>query len=174
MIVIVLNGTAKSGKDQFVSYMKEIGDFRIKNYSSIDTVKNIALLCFGWNGKKDDKSRKFLSEIKRVWSEYNNGPFEDIIKKIETDIKYTKDVKKTLETIYFVHVREPEEIKKMKERFGNKKCITLLIKKDVDSIPDNDSDKNVNNYEYDITIENNSGLKEFKKTAEDFSKSLIK
>lgn len=160
MKIIIINGSAKSGKDKFVKFFREVSGLRIKNFSSIDKVKSISELCFGWDGKKDDKSRKFLSDIKRIWSQYNDGPTKDILNKIETDKQYCIDNNKDInKNIYFLHIREPNEIKKIKDNYNN--CITLLIRKDV-IVPDNDSDKNVENYDYDYTIYNNGSVDDLK------------
>lgn len=171
MKVIIINGTSCVGKDKFVSYFKEVSNgLRVKNYSSIDRVKQISEICFGWNGKKDDKSRLLLSEMKRIWSEYNDGPFNIIKNKINTDIKYTKGKGKGVSNnIYFLHVREPEEISKIKNFYGND-CITILIKKDVVHIPNNNSDKNVENFKYEYNVDNNGSEKELKNKAKRFFK----
>lgn len=156
MKVIIINGTSKVGKDKFVKMFKyKHDDLRIKNYSSIDKVKSIAEIAFGWDGKKDEKSRKMLSDIKKAWSDFNDGPTYDILNKIKTDIKYSIDNKKDKENVYFVHVREPEEIDKIRNVY-KEECKTLLIKRNIsnDDIPNNYSDKNVDNYKYDYTIYN--------------------
>lgn len=175
MKIIIINGSSKAGKDKFVKLFKyEHDDLRVKNYSSIDKVKSIAEIAFGWNGKKDEKSRKMLSDIKKAWSEFNNGPTNDIINKIKIDIQYSIDNKKDKENIYFVHIREPEEINKIKNIYKNE-CITLLIKKDNNGdIPNNYSDKNVDNYKYDIIIENNGNLDDLKSKVDDFYKKISK
>lgn len=176
MKIIVLNGVAEAGKDKFVSFFKEVSEkeLRVKNLSSIDRVKQIAEICFGWDGKKDDKSRRLLSEMKRVWTEYNDGPFDTINNQIETDIKWAKNKgKDTSKNVYFIHVREPEEISKVKKFYGFD-CVTLLVKKDVDFIPDNYSDKNVENFDYDYIVENNKSEKELKKRAKEFLEYIKK
>lgn len=175
MKIVVINGRAEVGKDKFVSFFKGISNnLRIKNYSSIDRVKQIAEICFGWDGKKNDKSRKFLSDMKRIWTEFNDGPFDNLIKKIEIDNNWSKNKGKDLSNnIYFVHIREPKEIDKIKKHF-NYDCITLLIKKDVEFIPNNESDKNVDKYDYDYIVDNNGTEKELKKKAEEFYKYIKK
>lgn len=175
MKVIIINGTAEVGKDKFVSYFKEISsELRIKNYSSIDRVKQIAEICFGWDGKKNDKSRKLLSEMKRIWTEFNDGPFDNIINKIEIDYKWSKNKGKNVsKNVYFLHIREPNEISKIKKHYGFD-CITLLIKKDVDFVPGNLSDQNVDNYDYDYIVDNNKSEEELKKRAEEFFQYIKK
>jgi hypothetical protein len=73
MNIVIINGSAETGKDKFVKIFKDkFENLRVKNISSVDKVKSVAEIAFGWNGKKDDKSRKILSDMKRVWSEFND------------------------------------------------------------------------------------------------------
>jgi len=149
----MINGSGKTGKDNFANFFIKHYDKKALNLSTIDKVKKIALKDFGWNGKKTEPARKFLSEIKRVWAEFNNGPFEDMVKQIEAH--YNKLNKKNKQSIiYFIHCREPKEIQKFKDKYGDE-CFTLLIKRDDRKVPDNDSDKNVNDYNYDKIVQNN-------------------
>ena len=79
---IIINGTGGSGKDTFVEYVAKYT--KVFNFSSIDVIKEIGSLQvykkiqglewlaeYGWQGKKTEKDRKFLSELKRIWEEYN-------------------------------------------------------------------------------------------------------
>lgn len=174
MRVIVINGSAETGKDKFVEFFERISDYRVKNLSSIDKVKQIAELCFGWNGKKDELSRKMLADMKQVWADFNDGPFNDIKNKIEIDLKYSEDKGKDItKNIYFVHIREPHEIEKMVNHF-NGLCTTLLIRKEGKIVPDNNADNNVENFNYDYIIDNSGTIKELKQKAKDFLKYLNK
>lgn len=156
MYVIVVNGSNQSGKDQFVEFFGKHYEFKSLNWSTIDKVKELASKNFGWNGKKTEEARKFLSEMKRIWSEFNNGPFIYMTKKIKSH--YSKLSKKDKYTIiYFIHCREPQEIEKFKNKY-KEKCITVLIKRDIrtekNKIANNLSDMNVDNYSYDKIIMN--------------------
>jgi hypothetical protein len=164
MKIIVINGGAEVGKDKFVEIFKEVSGRR---------VKSVAELCFGWNGKKCEKSRKFLSEIKRAWSEFNDGPTNDIINRINIDREYCIEKGKDLEnTVYFIHIREPHEIEKIIDIYGKENCLTLLIRKDVDISPDNLSDKNVENYEYQHIIENSGDIDHLRHITKKFIENL--
>jgi len=172
MKIICINGGAEVGKDKFVKIFKEISTKRVKNLSSIDKVKSVAELCFGWDGKKDDKSRKFLSEMKKAWADFNDGPTKYLLDKIKIDTEYCikkgKDVKNN---IYFIHIREPHEIDKIKKIYGDD-CTTILIRKDVDISPDNPSDKNVENYDYQHIIDNNGNINDLKHIIKKFIENL--
>ena len=58
--------------------------------STVDFVKEIAKKC-GWDGTKDLKNRKFLSDLKDLLTNWNNVPFNKIeqqVKSIEDEWKY--------------------------------------------------------------------------------------
>lgn len=161
MKVIIVSGSARTGKDQFVTLFKKHYKYECVNWSTIDKIKKISKRNFGWDGKKTNEARKFLSEIKRIWSEYNNGPFNDMINKIS--IHYSNLNKKEKRNfIYFVHCREPYEIQKFVEHYG-KNSNTILLKRDDREVPDNLADKNVNNFNYDFIIPNNGSKKDLEK-----------
>lgn len=154
--IVVINGTGGSGKDTFVELTSTIR--KVYNVSSIDKVKEIAKTC-GWNGKKDEKDRKFLSDLKILLIKYNDLPFNDICEKIE---KFNNSE----DEIMFIHIREPEEIKRIVSKYN---AITLLIKrKGLDNIETNSSDFNVDNYDYDYYINNDGTIEDLKKEAISF------
>ena len=159
--IIIINGTGGSGKDTFVKYVSQY--IKTKNYSSIDKVKEIATL-IGWNGGKTEKDRKFLSDLKKLTTEYNDMAFNDIKKAVENF--YISD-----NELMFIHIREPEEIKRASLAFCAK---TLLVKREgLDNISSNYSDREVDNYNYDYTIKNTT-LDELDKEAKAFVKKLTK
>jgi len=49
MKVLIINGSARSGKDQFVKLFKNIYSYKCINWSTIDKVKKIAKKHFGWD-----------------------------------------------------------------------------------------------------------------------------
>ena len=69
--VIVINGAGGVGKDTLCELASK--HFKVYNVSSITPIKEIASMC-GWRGEKDDKARKFLSDLKRLTVEYNDYP----------------------------------------------------------------------------------------------------
>lgn len=140
--IVVINGTGGSGKDTFVEFCSKYG--RVMNFSSVDKVKEVARL-IGWNGQKTEKDRKFLSDLKRLTTEYNDMAFNSIKEAIG---KFKESDKEIL----FIHIREPEEIQRAVVAFGAK---TLLVKRDgIAKIESNYSDASVENYNYDFVIEN--------------------
>lgn len=159
--IIVINGTGGSGKDTFVEFTMKYG--KVVNFSSIDKVKEIARL-IGWNGQKTEKDRKFLSDLKRLTTEYNDMAFHSIKETI-------RQFYNSENHILFIHIREPEEIKRVVDIFGAK---TLLVKRaGLANIESNYSDANVEDYPYDFIIENTT-LENLDLQAMDFVDNLVK
>lgn len=155
--IVVINGSGGVGKDTFVQFCGEY--VPIMNISSVDKVKEAAKVLAGWNGEKDEKSRKFLSDLKELGIEYNDAPFKYIS-------NMTEEFKKSDKQIMFVHVRESEEIEKCKKCLNAK---TLLItNKNVAAINTNISDRDVDKYKYDYHISNDGTLEELKQKAKEF------
>lgn len=156
MKVVVINGVAKSGKDEFVKIVTKLFPSHIVNMSTINPVKD-ALKCLGWDGiSKTDLDRLFMSKLKQIWIELYDGPFNYIVTSLGNDKLLDYDI------CYFVHCREPEEIKKLKNYYEDD-CITLLIKRDGLEIPDNLSDNSVENYQYDYIVDNSGTLEDLEK-----------
>lgn len=157
--IIIINGTGGSGKDTFVEFATKYA--KVCNYSSIDKVKEIAKMV-GWDGGKSEKDRKFLSDLKRLTTDYNDMAFCDIKEKIEEFLNSPNE-------IMFIHIREPEEIERVSQTFNAK---TLLIKREgLENINTNYSDASVDNYSYDFIIENTT-LDALDKKAQEFVDNL--
>ena len=153
-LAIVINGAGGVGKDTLCNMAKS--EFRVDNISSISPIKRIAKMC-GWNGKKDDKSRKFLSDLKLLCVEYNDYPTEWAYKKYKDFLDGDDD-------IMFVHIREPEEISKFVKKTDGK-AKTLLVRggeRMKKSLYGNVSDDSVENYNYDYYFTNDKSLDEAK------------
>ncbi len=155
--IIIINGTGASGKDTFIEYTSKYE--KIFNFSSIDIIKKIAKNA-GWNGTKTEKDRKFLSDLKKLTTEYNDLAFTSI----KEAVKYFNS-NKCVANIMFIHIREPEEIERAVKAFNAK---TLLVKRlGHANIITNYSDANVDNYSYDYIITNTT-LKELDHIAKNF------
>ncbi len=158
--IIVINGTGGSGKDTFVELCSKY--CKVFNFSSIDKIKEIAKL-LGWDGGKTEKDRKFLSDLKDLSTKYNDMPYESIKNAIN-------DFYKTDDLIMFIHVREPKEISRIVTDF---KAKTVLIKRKKHKIiTSNFSDANVENYNYDYIIKNDT-IKALDLSAKKFVSEII-
>lgn len=161
--IFVINGMAQSGKDTFISMVAR--KIAVKNYSSVMCIKEVAL-SLGWNGNKDERSRKFLSDMKRLSSEYNDFPYHKICEAIEEF--YGDEINEVL----FIHIREPEEITRIKIDYPEIQTI-LIVNRNVGHITSNESDSNVYNYEYDIVYHNEGTLRDLQQVADKFVEEVL-
>ena len=159
MKIILINGAGGVGKDTFVEICQRmVGESKILNISTIDIIKEAATT-LGWDGNKDERGRKFLSDLKDLATNYS-----------DLSTKYIKETiskaKNNGAEAIFVHCREPEELGRLQDIFN---ATTLLIKnKRVKPIESNHADRNVENFFYDYTIDNNDGILELTRKAADF------
>ena len=164
--VFIINGKAGVGKDKFIKYVSKYA--YVVNFSSVQALKNIATEHFGYNDNiKSDKDRKFLADLKALTTEYCNFSFNSVIEayKAFKNISYTE--------ILFIHCREPEEIKKLQDEIPEAETILVTADKRVTKVVDNNhADKDINEYNYDIIINNDGTLEELDQIAENFVNSL--
>lgn len=147
-LTVVINGSGGVGKDTMCEFAASA--YKVRNVSSITPVKAIAKQC-AWDGSKDDRSRKFLSDLKQLLTDYNDFPNQYIVKEHEAFLQSDEEV-------MFVHIREGEQIKHFCESIGNK-CVTLLIRRDLGRIHyGNRSDDEVESIAYDYVYENNQPI----------------
>ena len=151
-VAIVINGAGGVGKDTLCELAAK--HFKVMNISSITPIKEIAALC-GWDGRKDDRARKFLSDLKRLTVEYNDFPTA------WATARYNEFLSSECE-ILFVHIRESEEIAKF-VRATDGKAKTLLVRGGERMKKENYgnvSDDEVENYNYDYYFVNDKSLDE--------------
>ena len=159
--IVIINGTGGAGKDTFVSFCAEVTN--VLNVSTVDKVKEAAKILVGWNGEKDEVSRKLLVDLKQLSIAYNDAPTKYISKMAEK-FQLSDD------NLMFVHIREAEEIEKAKKMLNAK---TLLITNPrVKLITSNDSDGKVNEYQYDYYIINDGTLEDLRNKAVKFVEEL--
>jgi adenylate kinase family enzyme len=162
--IIIINGKPESGKNTFSLFIEEISkpyNITVFDISTVDIIKQVAKI-LGWDGKtKEPRDRKFLSDLKDLSMEYNDGPCNYIKEMVKQTQEHINSF------IIFVHCREPEEIGKLKEYYGDK-CITILIKRLNHNVEvSNHADKLVENFKYDYIL-TNTGDERFKKEAKTF------
>ena len=160
MIVLIINGAPRSGKDTFIDTLGERPGVCMSVYSSIDWIKKIART-MGWEGTKEPKDRNFLAALKDISTGYNDMPFQKIIQ----NIFYAENYKKE----YFcTAIREPEEIQKLKTwcALDEMTCHTILIRntkaeQEAAITISNTADNNYLKYCYDYQIDNNGTIEEY-------------
>ena len=161
--VLIVNGKPRAGKDTFVELLSYM--IPVYKYSIIEKVKCIALDC-GWKGKKEERDRKFLYELKKLTDEYSDMSFVDVYERIEA---FAKDEIK--EVLFAVDIRDPEDIEMMKDLTG---AFTVFIENEnVPEITSNPADANVANYEYDFVIKNNGTMDDYKREVYNFLMALL-
>ena len=146
--LIIVNGKPRSGKDSFVDFcVAELAVLGVlaKKGSSIDAVKEAAMV-LGWDGIKDSKGRKFLSDLKDMSAQQYDGPMQ-----------YLRGImKETTAKVLFLFIREPDEIRKFVAEFP--RAFTVLVKGGMAEDHDNHADRNTHLYPYRITICNEGTL----------------
>jgi len=168
MSIYIVNGAPGAGKTTFEHNVQEIAGTNFCHIlSTITPIKEIAQ-SVGWDGTKDLKSRKFLSDLKDLLTEWNDYPFKYVceqVRRIEGD--WGEYGVRPEDIVIFIDCREPKEIKKLCDKLGAK---SLLIRRaTVENYEkSNHADEEVLNYNYDIVIENNGNLREFTMAAFEF------
>ena len=169
MKIYILNGKAGSGKTTFFKLIEEKCHNYVYNYSTVDLVKKVAYGC-GWNGSKTPENRKFLSDLKDLLTEWDDVPYKDCLKEIKriTSLADIYDVEHD-DWAIFIDCREPKEIQKFVDRLGAK---TIFIDRKIEDYnASNHADANVENFKYDIVINNNGTLEDLAAVAMNFIKT---
>ena len=144
-LVIVINGVGGVGKDTMCAFVA--GAYRVRNVSSVDPIKAMARMG-GWDGDKSDKSRKMLSDLKMLFTQYNDLCLRYITGQYQQFLEGD-------EQVMFVHIREPEEIARF-VAVAPEHIKTLLITNSAKEqhVYQNASDDNVAQYSYDAVYDN--------------------
>lgn len=182
--VIVINGAPQSGKDTFVEFAEEYCGMcemaNVLNLSSVDLIKG-ALANFGWDGTKTENVRDIIAGIKQIWIEADNGPTMFMVNNIMSFHMehYGED------NVIFCHIREPEEIDKLKNAISGMESIGIefmtmrIARPSVDNlyVPSNDRKcddvYSICAYKYDTIFYNDTDLEGYKASVESFIDSLF-
>lgn len=172
--VFIVNGAPRTGKDTFIRFLTEITEARVCVYSSIDWAKETALSAFNWNGVKDPRSRKLLSDIKDLGTEWADIPFKRICDML------TKAADNGME--YFcTNIREPQEIQKLQDWCDSQGifCKSVFIRRlsaEISAAEEqkNSADVQCMNYDYSYEIRNETDLASFQKETKAFIQKVNK
>lgn len=183
--VVIINGKPQSGKDTFCKYAQGYCDddesANTLIISSVDPLKEM-LTQLGWDGTKTDKIRDMLMDMKQLWVHNQDGPTMFLFNNI---LEFHKACTGE-DNIVFVHIREPEEIKKLVnaltgfESMGIDVISLLVIRKGGEDTPNqpaetrrSDDETLINSYEYDVTINNDGDLIKLQELAAEFVDKLL-
>ena len=183
--VVIINGKPQSGKDTFCKYAQGYCDddesANTLIISSVDPLKDM-LTQLGWDGTKTDKIRDMLMDMKQLWVQNQDGPTMFLFNNI---LEFHKACTGE-DNIVFVHIREPEEIKKLVnaltgfESMGIDVISLLVIRKGGENTPNqpaetrrSDDEALINSYEYDVTINNDEDLIKLQELAAEFVDKLL-
>lgn len=161
--IFIVNGLPRSGKTTFGVILHDF--MPVWSYSSVTKIKKMAMVCGYDENVKSDADRKFLSDLKRITTEYNDFVFSDLRRVVEHFNE--QDSYKIL----LIDIREPEEIERAVKEFGAK---TVFIENDrVTPVLSNSSDARVEEYTYDYIVKNNGTLEDFRKEIARFIAQVI-
>lgn len=155
MVVLVINGYPRSGKDTFCDILGY--KYSIYRHSTVATMKGI-MQQLGWDGEKTGDMRQALSDLKDWYTRYFDGSFKEIQDSIESygDFDFVT-----------VMSREPEEIGRIARWCSSNDypCFTIFVDRS-QAITDlkHHSDADVGNYTYDYYVDNNSTVNAFYNT----------
>ena len=183
--VVIINGKPQSGKDTFCKYAQGYCDddesANTLIISSVDPLKEM-LMQLGWDGTKTDKIRDMLMDMKQLWVQNQDGPTMFLFNNI---LEFHKACTGE-DNIVFVHIREPEEIKKLVnaltgfESMGIDVISLLVIRESGEDTPNQPADTRrsddealINSYEYDVTINNDEDLIKLQELAAEFVDKLL-
>ena len=183
--VVIINGKPQSGKDTFCKYAQGYCDddesANTLIISSVDPLKEM-LTQLGWDGTKTDKIRDMLMDMKQLWVQNQDGPTMFLFNNI---LEFHKACTGE-DNIVFVHIREPEEIKKLVnaltgfESMGIDVISLLVIREGGEDTPNqpaetrrSDDEALINSYVYDVTINNDEDLIKLQELAAEFVDKLL-
>lgn len=183
--VVIINGKPQSGKDTFCKYAQGYCDddesANTLIISSVDPLKEM-LTQLGWDGTKTDKIRDMLMDMKQLWIQNQDGPTMFLFNNI---LEFHKACTGE-DNIVFVHIREPEEIKKLVnaltgfESMGIDVISLLVIRRGGEDTPNqpaetrrSDDEALINSYKYDVTINNDEDLIKLQELAAEFVDKLL-
>lgn len=175
--MVIINGLGGTGKSTFIKMCKDYAginhpDMLVEELSLVDYVKRVASMC-GWEGKKDQKDRIFLSDLKKAFEKWNNMPIKYVFYSVSRALSW--DQYSTY--MVFINSREPNDIKKLlknAQKMGYHSTVLLMTNKNVENNEVPELVEGINSIEYDVTINNDGNLEALKTKAGKFVEFLLK
>jgi hypothetical protein len=174
MKILVVNGKPLSGKDVFCQTIYEKRGL-VFPYSTIDEVKLLATQ-LGWDGVKDEKGRKFLSDLKDAMTAYNDLPREYVLKQIKQKCELYRSTPEIIDDmIFLIQSRESTDIERWEKENGAR---SLLIIKKLETTDvthwRNHADDEVWNHSYHYRLKNFDDLETWKTISLEFIDKIRK
>ena len=165
-VVILINGYNGVGKDTLVDSAKMVTSESIHNISTVDKIKEAAVI-LGWNGIKDDTARAALHDLKKLSNKYFNH-----------SRSYVENFTRQHSNCFiFAHCREPLELEYFKKFIPEVKpdteCYSLLVTNDRVTPADNAADQGVFEFTYDFIVKNNSTIEDLQKEARNLLENIM-
>lgn len=162
MKIFVMNGQGGTGKTTFQNLIAQYCDGAVAQISMVSYVKTVAA-AIGWDGSKEPRDRKMLSQLKDLLTEYNDSPFLSTVGAV-------KQMEQDNVAVCFIDAREPNDIDRLKETLD---CQTVLVIRGEQKSYGNHADDEVFNYQYDIVIDNSGSFEDLKDCAQTFVEEFI-
>lgn len=176
-ILVLINGHAGVGKDTFVGFCREWAESeskcRVYNFHRSDAPKD-ALRYLGWDGKKDDPTRKLLKDMVDYME--SKGLLNRFL---QDELRASISVNTMVDSVMFYHVRDPEVMYELMDIYTsqtdmNVKPISVLITRDLEyPIEPSDWWGDLEKADYTMTIKLPNDLQKTEKVAIDFMEFLL-
>lgn len=176
-ILVLINGHAGVGKDTFVGFCREWAESeskcRVYNFHRSDAPKD-ALRYLGWDGKKDDPTRKLLKDMVDYME--SKGLLNRFL---QDELRASISVNTMVDSVMFYHVRDPEVMYELMDIYTsqtdmNVKPISVLITRDLEHpIEPSDWWGDLEKADYTMTIKLPNDLQKTEKVAIDFMEFLL-
>lgn len=162
--VFIINGFGGSGKSTLENMILMNSKTKGHITSMVEIVKHYAKI-MGWEGTKEEKDRRFLSDLKDSLSRWADIPMVYVYKKLLS-------LKHIGSGYCFVDAREKEDIKRLKKicRDNDWDCRVILVDRGIEKEFGNHADNNVMECSYDTIIANYGTLEDLNKCALAFIK----
>jgi len=155
--IILISGKAEHGKDSVAEMLKNKLDEKVFILHFGDYVKDLALR-LGWNGKKDEEGRSFLTELGNKFREKKSDFWINPVVDLISMLKDEYDIFVVPDTRYLNEIHIPSRL------FWNYKIITLRVERLnytsslTEEQKNNISENELNNYKFDYVIQYENGL----------------
>jgi hypothetical protein len=163
---IVINGPARSGKDSFVTFCRELlGEDVVTSISAIDPIKQAMIADGSWDGIDEHKTEAIRKAMFDRKMEFVRDDPQAINKLL------VKKIQESTFDLTFIHCREPEQIELLRElcndnNLGN---YAIHVSRTNVGIPENYADESTLKYhDYNFYIKNDGDLEDLRKTATAF------